>query len=207
MIPTIKGIDREGTHGLPDANPEPHLPPNASDPSFSTQTLIASTVGIFQQGEALLAGLSDELYARRLQVAMDASIGSHYRHCLDHFQNLLRCAQTGEVDYDCRERDPRLENERLTALAATQRLSAALSGLPVEMWQRPVQVRSNVAYGDLGPTVTQSTFGREAVYVVAHAIHHFAMITIICRSVGLKLPPHFGVAPSTLQHQQRATAA
>ena len=51
--------------------------------------------------------------------------------------------------------------------------------------------------------MTGSTFGRELVYAIAHAIHHYALISIMAGLMGAKLPKHFGVAPSTVAHNAK----
>ncbi|KAG0298358.1 hypothetical protein BGZ96_000072 [Linnemannia gamsii] len=56
-----------------------------------------------------------------------------------------------------------------------------------------------------GPVSFQSTFGRELWFCSLHAVHHFAMIKVICAEFGMPLTEGFGVAPSTLKsrmHQQ-----
>ncbi len=62
--------------------------------------------------------------------------------------------------------------------------------------------RCEVSYAHGDSPVTGSTFGREMVYSVAHAIHHYALISIMARLMDAKLPEHFGVAPSTVAHQK-----
>ena len=64
--------------------------------------LIQSVIEILQQGEALLAEISDASYTRKVPVAFNASIGGHYRHCLDHFRTLLESGMTGNLNYDQR---------------------------------------------------------------------------------------------------------
>ncbi|KAF9335469.1 hypothetical protein BGZ91_010489 [Linnemannia elongata] len=50
-----------------------------------------------------------------------------------------------------------------------------------------------------GPVTFQSTFGRELWFCSLHAVHHFAMIKVICAEFGMPLTEGFGVAPSTLK--------
>ena len=52
--------------------------------------LIEAVIETLRQGERLLAEVSDETYTRKVRVAFDASIGGHYRHCLDHLARCLR---------------------------------------------------------------------------------------------------------------------
>jgi hypothetical protein len=45
------------------------------------------------------------------------------------------------------------------------------------------------------------------MYAVAHAVHHYALIGIMGGIMGLRMPPGFGVAPSTLKHQVETSKA
>ena len=67
-----------------------------------------------------------------------------------------------------------------------------------------MKARCEVSYAHGDSPVTGSTFGREMVYAIAHAIHHYALISIMARLMEVSLPEHFGVAPSTVA-QQKAT--
>jgi hypothetical protein len=51
-----------------------------------------------------------------------------------------------------------------------------------------------------------SNLAREVMFCVGHAIHHYAILRILCAGVGVKLPHEFGVAPSTLKHLETETA-
>ena len=81
-------------------------------PPVNRSPLIDSAVEVLRQGEALLNALDDESYTRRVPAAFTSAIGGHYRHCLDHFQCLLEGVANGEVNYDHRQRDARIENDR-----------------------------------------------------------------------------------------------
>ena len=69
-----------------------------------------------------------------------------------------------------------------------------------------VKARCEVSYTHGNSPVTRSTLARELVYCIAHAIHHYALISVMARLMEVKLPENFGVAPSTVAHQ-KATAA
>jgi uncharacterized damage-inducible protein DinB len=162
---------------------------------------------VLQQGESLLRALEDAAYTTRLSSAFNASIGGHYRHCLDHFQSVLEALDADGVDYDRRKRDPRIENDRAFAIAETRRLLTGCQAIATEWLCRPLLVRSQVSYGDDAAPAMPSTLGRELMYAVAHAIHHYALIGMMCGMQGLTAPAGFGVAPSTIKHQERARRA
>jgi hypothetical protein len=73
-------------------------------------------VEVLRQGESLLDSLSDKDYTRKLPAVFSSTVGGHYRHCLDHFQSLLQGLDAGEINYDHRDRNPRIENDREFAL-------------------------------------------------------------------------------------------
>lgn len=161
-----------------------------------------AAIAILAQGEDLLRELSPDNYTRRVPLAFNACIGGHYRHCLDHFTSLLRSLDADEVDYDHRERDVRIESQPDFALALTRQTRAQLERLPLGTLDAPVRARCEVSYAHGDSPVTGSTFGREMVYAIAHAIHHYALIAVMARLMDAELPEHFGVAPSTVAHQK-----
>jgi len=177
-----------------------------SIPSES-QELIHSVLETLGQGEALLTQLSDEDYTRRVAIAFNASVGGHYRHCLDHFRSLLDSATYGDLNYDHRERGTLIESDRFAALNATRELREDYERLDPSFLMRPLNVTCKTSYATSGSQVSPSTVGREIMYSVAHAVHHYALIGVMCGVMGLKVPAGFGVAPSTLKHQNEAAHA
>jgi hypothetical protein len=166
--------------------------------------LVRSVLETLSQGEALLTQLSDDDYKRRVTVAFHASIGGHYRHCLDHLRSLLNAAVEGDLNYDHRERGTLIEQDRFAALHATRHLRASYERLDPATLMRPLTVTCKTSYAASGSQRSPSTVGREIMYSVAHAVHHYALIGIMCGVMRLNIPPGFGVAPSTLQHQAAA---
>lgn len=191
----------------PRTNDQQWYPPPSGERRMETSAIriVTAAVEILRQGEELLCALSVEAYSRRLPVAFNGSIGGHYRHCLDHFTSLLRGIDSDMVDYDHRERDPRIEGDPAFALGLTRRMRTALERLDSEVLLTPVSARCEVSYNHGDSPVTHSSLGRELVYAIAHSIHHFALIAVMARLMEVELPPHFGVAPSTVAHQ-KATA-
>ncbi len=171
------------------------------------QELIQSVVEVLRQGELLLTEISDETYVHKVVVAFDASIGGHYRHCLDHFRALLEAADAGDLNYDHRERGTLIENDRFAALNATRELREGYEKFQVALLARPLNVTCKTSYASSGSQASPSTVGREVMYAVAHAVHHYALIGVIAGIMELSLPAGFGVAPSTLKHQAQTVPA
>src|SRR5882672_12547094 len=147
--------------------------------SLESQELIQSVLETLTQGESLLAQLSDDEYTRKVPVAFNASIGGHYRHCLDHFRSLLDSAMEGDLNYDHRERGTLIENDRFAALNATRELRDGFERLDPIFLSRPLAVTCKTSYATNGSQVSSSTIGREIMYSVAHAVHHYALIGVM----------------------------
>lgn len=167
----------------------------------SGRELIESVIEALQQGDALLSQIADTMYTRALPGAFNATIGGHYRHCLDHFRSLLDAAGGGDLNYDHRERGTLIEQDRFAALNATRALLEGYRQLAAGVLNRSLQVTCKTSTAAAGSQTAPSTVGREIMYVVAHAVHHYALIAIMCGLQGVSTPAGFGVAPSTLKHQ------
>ena len=170
-----------------------------------TPQLIEAAQDVLLQGLGLLFELGDETYSHTVRAPFGASIGQHYRHVLEHFQCLIRGARAKEVNYDARERNPRLESEVTYASIATCDVLRAIKHWSDASLQAQCKVVSSVSYQQGSEDTVDSNVGRELSYCVAHAIHHYAIIRLICHELDIRVPAEFGVAPSTLNH--RAAAA
>ncbi len=156
---------------------------------------------ILEQGQYLVTTLKQEQYDLPVREAFGATIGAHYRHSLEHFQAVLDVDAEGVIDYDARARDEEIEKDKEAALRATKKLLAACRSLDVKVHD-PVAVRCAVtAEGEDSPLVT-SSYERECMYVIVHAIHHYALIACMCQLIDVPVPSGFGMAPSTQRHQR-----
>jgi len=154
---------------------------------------------LLRQAETLLDGLADEEYGS--PAGEHAGIGPHLRHCIDFYSCFLRDHAGGRVDYDRRERNPRLETDRGTALAEIRRLTEALEAISSEDPGRALAVRVDVSpREDRDTSWSPTSIGRELRFLVSHTVHHFALIAQILRARGVEPGREFGVAPSTLAY-------
>lgn len=162
---------------------------------------------VLRQGESLLNSISDGEYTRKLPSVFGSTVGEHYRHCLDHFQSLLQGLDADEIDYDHRERNPHIEKDRNFALTETHRMLRGFASIPTPFLDCPINVRSKVNYDVEAAPSIGSTVGRELMYAVAHAIHHYALIAVMCGVLEVPVPTGFGVAPSTLKYYKEQPKA
>lgn len=156
---------------------------------------------VIEQGLGLLNTIQSTDYTNSISVAYNASIGAHMRHCLEHFEELISGFETSLVDYDKRKRDRRVETELEFAKAKARSLIDELNRFERMDYEAEVDVRCRVMAGKDGSPVVKSTLAREAMYAVAHAIHHFALIKVLCELLHVSVPEGFGVAPSTLHYE------
>ena len=112
---------------------------------------------------------------------------------------------SGRIDYDARKRDQEIETDPKAALAEIAAMRRFLSdGARNIEYSTVLTVKVDCGgyCEDEEALWQQSTIGREAQFLVSHTVHHFAIIWIMCRAVGISLEADFGVAPSTLRHRE-----
>ena len=174
---------------------------------MTTSSLTSSVRDVLEQGLIFLGRLSEEVYARPLAGIFTGSLGAHYRHILDHFLCLREGIRTGKVNYDRRRRDPLLESSFMHARLVTEALMDEFHDLSPEALQQECLVSYRVAYGEAGEESVPSNVAREVMFCVGHAIHHYAILKLLCAGAGVDLPYEFGIAPSTLKHLEAAGKA
>ena len=94
----------------------------------------------------------------------------------------------------------------MCARLVTDGLIDEFGGLSREILQRECAVTYSVGYGETEAEAVSSNLAREVMFCVGHAIHHYAILRLLCAGVGVKLPYEFGVAPSTLKHLETEAA-
>ncbi len=164
--------------------------------------LLRDNLLLLERAEALLRDLPQDLYRSRRPELGLASIGEHFRHCLDLYRLFLDGISVGAVDYDQRAREVRIECDPEAARERLHACRAALRALdPRDSWP-PLRIQADCREengGSPAPWCPTST-DRELLYLMQHAIHHFALIAVLLRAHGRIPPSGFGYAPSTLRH-------
>jgi uncharacterized damage-inducible protein DinB len=153
----------------------------------------------------VIGQLTDQEYARPLPVLSGNTIGKHVRHILEFYELLALSAQTGQLNYDRRQRDLRLEVDTDEAI---RRIGSADRSMQRLDLNRSLQLDIDLSTSGAYPIPIPSSFARELHYNIEHAIHHMALIQVAVRThfPTVSLPLHFGVANSTVQHQSREQA-
>jgi uncharacterized damage-inducible protein DinB len=163
---------------------------------------IHDNIAILRQGIAALDRVRGDLYAEPAY-ASGASMGSQFRHILDHYQAFLNGLESGRIDYDHRERARSIETEIEAARARAERICSELERMADDRLDDPSMVNACTAGPpDRTPVWTPSTVRRELAFLLSHTVHHYALINLLARAAGVELPGSFGVAPSTLAYRQ-----
>lgn len=167
--------------------------------------LLTAAQDVLKQGLSLLSDLGDHSYSRMAGPPFGTSIGQHYRHVLEHFQCFLEGLETGEINYDARRRDRRLETEVKFASLTTCEILHALQHFTDQQIAQKCKATTSLAQGSAASTF-DSNAARELAYCVGHAVHHYAIIRIVANGIGVNVGSEFGFAASTLKHKAAQAA-
>ena len=146
---------------------------------------------------------------------VQASIGQHIRHSMDHIEKAVSSAAARNnndptIHYDERIRGGTDENDLEQSkqrIQSVQNLlsSSSSSWSTIETVKACFYLTSNKEHESRLP----STTARELGFAAHHAIHHLAMVKIISlQTAGLteeELPLDFGKAPSTVIFEHETT--
>lgn len=175
-------------------------PPETGNPasraSHVTPELVVAAQDVLLQGLALLFKLSDRTYCQIVE-AHGASIGEHYRHVVQHFECVIRSIRSGEINYEARERNHRLETDVTFAAIATCDVLRAIKKYDTAILNRACAVASTLTDLASRPLFVETTVGRELVYCIGNAIHHYTIAQQICSLIGVEVPPEFAIARSS----------
>jgi hypothetical protein len=170
-------------------------------------SLISAAEEVLRQGLALLDSVDENSYSRNEGGPSGSSIGAHYRHVLDHFLCLFEGLWDFQINYDRRSRNREIETSVEVARSTTQKLFEALRAIPPDVLHQNCEVAYSVSYGDSTAQNVPSVVARELMFCVGHAIHHYAIMKLLCSLRAVALPGEFGIAPSTLKYQHAQAAS
>ncbi len=160
---------------------------------------------IFGNIQSYLNQLTIEEFQRPLEVFSNSSVGQHTRHIIEFYLCLLQQSKEGTINYDLRKRDKKIETDLNYALLIMEEIKKAFNQKNAK--QHLKLVVGFDPYSD-NCDLIESTFEREWVYTIEHAIHHLALIKIGLKVLkpNIQLPEDFGVAPSTIKFKNTLCA-
>jgi len=169
-------------------------------------TLIEVCRRVLEQLTAVTRQLSPDDFVQPSAALNQSTVGQHLRHTLEFFLCLERGLPQRLVNYDLREHNELIQNSKEVALAEITRVSEFLCQ-PREDFSLSMQVsydRNNERW-----ITVESSYCRELIYTIEHAVHHMALMKVAIREVApyVRIPEDFGIAVSTLRHQESVLAA
>ncbi|KAG0072966.1 hypothetical protein BGZ89_001125 [Linnemannia elongata] len=209
---------RDIHHMSRSASQEAEQDPDSSSTAETSPALSKPPRAASSLPQAITPCPRSEMYTKPSVLACQGTIGKHVRHLHDHYRLLLatfppvQVPMESDIDYAIEELESlqfRLERHVASInLDSSQKqqhgttaTTATTSGQDIPMPNdllQPVTLSATID-PTKGPVTFQSTFGRELWFCSLHAVHHFAMIKVICAEFGMPLTEGFGVAPSTLK--------
>ena len=162
-----------------------------------------SILEIKDQLESVLLPLTNDQYSASLDVFNGSSVGKHVRHIIDFYVCIVNGCCSDCLDYNARERNETIENNKEAALGA---LSQVIECEELTDGDKMLEIVTDFSSeeGDIRPIV-KSSVGRELMYAFDHAIHHLAIIKMGLRASfpSLHISNHIGVAPSTIKYHSK----
>ncbi len=166
----------------------------------SIQPIIAGNIQAIDQALAFLMQLSDSHYVSVQTPYVNSSIGQHMRHIVDVFFAVTRRIDPSLIDYDLRRRGADIETSREIAIRELNEVRdwmVSYDILPGRGDDERIAIRTEVMLQDTLSVEIESSIVRELVFASSHAVHHFALISVIAKLQGVKLDESFGLAPAT----------
>lgn len=166
------------------------------------QQLTTVVSQLFESLRAAMFQISDTDFSRPLEVLSGSTIGQHTRHFIEFFECLLEQSALGVVNYDKRQRNQLIQENKA---AAYTKMKEIVQELPSRSMQEVLVLETD--YGS-GCQRVSTTFERELVYNIEHTVHHLAMLRIAFKHLDpeMEIAEGFGVASSTQRHKEEICA-
>ncbi len=154
---------------------------------------------VFLQLSDSLNLLDDSQYSHACESLSGNSIGQHVRHIIEMFQCLEAGYQNGEVDYESRQRDRRIETDKSFATDLLQQILQQIS-----KENKNLLLLTYYDERQITPEKIGSNYFREIAYNLEHTIHHMALIKVGLREIGnIPVDESYGVASSTIKYRKQ----
>ncbi len=160
---------------------------------------------ILSQLADVMRQLEPSDFARPSAALSRATIGQHVRHTLEFFICLENGIASGVVNYDNREHNECMESSKELAQATLERVIQFVADKRTNL---PLTLEMGYDRNSEATEKVESNYLRELAYNIEHAVHHMAMIKVGLWDLApyVKVPSDFGVAASTVRHQNMLLA-
>lgn len=156
-----------------------------------------------------LKTMCDDTYTKAPSAGF-SPIGGHVRHIIEFYQEFFTAEKAGfskGLSYDNRQRNILYETSCTAALEEIKSLIILCENSKLSHEPIPLSMTIDPDNAPLCDMITTPT--RELFHLLDHAMHHMALIKITAAQLGSECDENFGMAKSTLVHNQTkdATAA
>ena len=161
---------------------------------------------ILQQLESVVQQMTESDFVKPSQALSGSTVGQHLRHTLEFFICLEHGFAQGTINYDKRAHDKLIETDKFIALGAIARIKKFIE---TQQLDQPLTLQVGYERHSDECVNIATNYLRELAYNVEHAVHHMAIMKIGLREIAsyVQLPSDFGVAVSTIRHQQNIAHA
>lgn len=154
---------------------------------------------VFLQLSDSVNQLDGSQYCHACESLSGNTIGQHVRHIIEMFQCLEAGYQNGEIDYEKRQRDHRIETDKFFAVDLLQQITEQISKENKDLLLLTYYNELQIA-----PDKISSNYFREIAYNLEHTIHHMALIKVGLREIGnIPVDESYGVASSTIKYRKQ----
>ena len=169
-------------------------------------TLSQAATSILNQLADLVKQLHEADFKKPTETLNGSTIGQHIRHTVEFFLCFESGYKDGVINYDKRGHDKLIETDRTLALAAIDEVTRFIERIS-DGHRLALEVGYDLAKDEY--IVVDTNPARELVYNIEHAVHHMAIIKIGLREIApyVILPPHFGIAASTVRYNLDASGS
>ena len=154
---------------------------------------------VFMQLTDSLNQLDGDQYTFTCKNLSGNTIGQHVRHIIEMFQCLESGYLSGEINYEKRKRDNRIETDKHIASGILQDIM-----LQITKENKALSLVTYFYSGQAEPEKISSNYYREIAYNLEHTIHHMALIRVGLQEIGnIAVDQSYGVASSTIKYRQQ----
>lgn len=140
----------------------------------------------------LISQLDESQYILKHSILSEASIGQHLRHIIEVFDSLFAGYDLGMVNYDNRERNISIEENKNYA---SERIDEI--GLKLLQEDKRIFITENNQF-------FETSYHRELLFNLDHCIHHQALIKVAVATMNeLNIGKDFGVSYSTIDFRNK----
>ena len=152
---------------------------------------------LFEDLKNLCLNLNDLQFCLKSELLNQATIEKHLRHSIMFYLCLIQGIPSRTVNYDNRQREQRIETDRLYAFKIFSDLSDQLK---MHSHDHSLNLFINETSSD---KPFETSVNIELQYCLDHAIHHQSLIKVGLKELNLSnlVGSHFGVGHSPLKYE------